>query len=68
MLNEYKQESLRDLITKSRKTTNLSSMMNKALNEIKKELVSTDKNVKVHAIQKLIFFYTKKTKCTVFNT
>jgi hypothetical protein len=57
MLNEYKQESLRDLITKSRKTTNFSSMMNKALSEIKKELVSTDKNVKVHAIQKLTFFY-----------
>lgn len=70
MLNEYKQESLRDLITKSRKTTNLSSMMNKALNEIKKELVSTDKNVKVHAIQKLIFFYIHHydTKWACFHT
>jgi len=70
MLNEYKQESLRDLITKSRKTTNLSSMMNKALNEIKKELVSTDKNVKVHAIQKLIFFYIHHydTKGACFHT
>jgi hypothetical protein len=70
MLNEYKQESLRDLITKSRKTTNISSMMNKALNEIKKELVSTDKNVKVHAIQKLIFFYIHHydTKWACFHT
>lgn len=70
MLNEYKQESLRDLITKSRKTTNLSSMMNKALNEIKKELVSTDKNVKVHALQKLIFFYIQHydTKWACFHT
>lgn len=57
MLNEFKQDSLRDLITKSRKGSNSSSLMNKALNDIKKELVSADRNVKIHAVQKLIFFY-----------
>jgi len=57
MLNEYKQESLRDLITRSRSSNNLSQVINSALNAIKKELQSNDKNIKVHAISKLIFFY-----------
>ena len=56
MLNEFKQqETLKELIEKSRKANNLSSIVNKALNEIKKELISSDRNVKLNAIQKLIF-------------
>lgn len=56
MLNEFKQqETLKELIEKSRKANNLSSVVNKALNEIKKELISSDRNVKINAIQKLIF-------------
>lgn len=57
MLNEYKQDSLRDLITKSRSANNSSQVLNRALNEIKKEITSNDKNIKIHAVLKLIFFY-----------
>jgi hypothetical protein len=45
------------LISKSRGNQNISTIINKALNEIKKELVSSDRNVKIHAIQKLLFLY-----------
>ena len=57
MLNEYKQESLRELITRSRSFSNLSTVINKSLNDIKKELTNPDKNIKVHALLKLLFFY-----------
>ena len=57
MMKEFSQESLRDIINKSRTTTNFSSFINKSLSDLKKELKDTDKNVKVHALTKLIFFY-----------
>jgi vesicle coat complex subunit len=57
MLNEYKQDSLRDLITKSKDLRNVSSFINKSLGDIKKEIHSSDKNVKNHALLKLFFLY-----------
>ena len=57
MLNEYKQDSLRDLITKCRSANNSSLILNKALNDIKKEISNNDKDIKIHAVLKLIFFY-----------
>lgn len=59
MLNEYKQESLRDLITRSRSSNNISQLIHKSLNDIKRELSqnTNDKNIKIHAILKLLFFY-----------
>lgn len=57
MLNEYKQESLRDLITRSITSNNISKVTNSALSAIKKELQSSDKNTKKHAVLKLLFFH-----------
>ena len=57
MLKQYNQESLRDIIAKSRKIKNLSSFISKVTNDIKREISDKDKTVKVHAIQKLIFLY-----------
>jgi len=57
MLRQYNQESLRDVIAKSRKVKNLSSFMSKVISDVKKELLDKDKNVKVHALQKLIFLF-----------
>ena len=58
MLKQFKQDHLQDLIKKYRQSTsNHNSLMTKALNDIKKELNDSDKEVKVFALQKLIFFY-----------
>ena len=58
MLKLFKQDHLQDLIKKYRQSTsNHNSLMTKALNNIKKELNDSDKEVKVFALQKLIFFY-----------
>jgi hypothetical protein len=71
MLNEYKQDSLRDLIKKFRQSgSNSTGLINKALSDIKKELFASDKNVKVHALQKLIvlYLYNYDIKWASFNT
>jgi hypothetical protein len=56
-MTDYRPESLKDLIEKSRNSSNSSSLMNKTLNDIKTELKSSDKNIKVQAITKLLFLY-----------
>ncbi len=70
MLNEYKQESLRDLITRSRNSNNISVIINSALNTIKKEMQSSDKNTKTHAVLKLMFLYLNNhnIKWAILNT
>ena len=58
MLKQFKQDKLNDLIKKYRQeTSNPNSLMTKALNDIKKELSDSDKEIKINALQKLIFLY-----------
>ena len=58
MLKQFKQDQLHDLIKKYRQSTsNHNSLMTKALNDIKKELNDSDKDVKINGLKKLIFFY-----------
>ena len=58
MLKQFKQDKLHDLIKKYRQeTSNPNSLMTKALNDIKKELSDSDKEIKINALQKLIFLY-----------
>ena len=58
MLSEYKQDSLRDLIKKYlQSSSHRNSFMSKAINEIKTELFKSDKDVKIHALLKLLFLY-----------
>ena len=55
MLSEYKQDSLRDLIKKYlQSSSHRNSFMSKAINEIKTELFKSDKDVKIHALLKLL--------------
>ena len=58
MLNEFKQDTIQDLIRKSRyPETNIKTFISKAINDIKKELQDKDKNIKITATIKLIFLY-----------
>lgn len=70
MLNEYRQETLQDIIQKSRQSRSISSFLNKSLNDIKKELSNSDKTIKVNALLKLLFLYLNQNdiKWASFNT
>jgi hypothetical protein len=70
MLSEYKQDSIRDLIKKSKDISNASSFLNKVLSDIKRELNVSDKYVKLHALLKLFFLYLHNNdiKWASFNT
>lgn len=58
MLSQYKQDSLRDLIKKRfQSSSNINTFISKTISEIKEELNKSEKDVKIHALLKLIFLY-----------
>lgn len=58
MLSQYKQDSLRDLIKKRfQSSSNINAFISKTISEIKGELNKSEKDVKIHALLKLIFLY-----------
>ena len=57
MLSEFWQESYRNVVMKSKTTSNIRSFCNKVLSDVKKELNDTDPNVKTHALMKLLFLH-----------
>lgn len=57
MLSEIWQDSFRDIVLKSRTTENIRAFHNKVIQDIKNELKHTDKNVKTHALMKVLYLY-----------
>ena len=58
MLSEFKQDTLQDVIRKYRQNEkNQSAFFSKIIDDIKKELANSDKDIKTTALIKLLFLY-----------